>query len=254
MQETLQLVQQAYLGTVASRRHRAGGLGYRGQGRRGAPARLGARSAQLQGACDRRAQRPGKVTCTTCSASGNGCRSMARSSCSTVPGTAASWSSASRALPRHAEWHRAYDEINDFERMLLADGTRLVKLFLHITPEEQLRRFRARLTDPLKRWKLSYEDFRNRGRWQEYEEAIEDMVEKTSTRRAPWHLIPPTTSRSAGWPRSASSPTGCPRACHWSRARSIPRWPKPPRSCSASACRTTTTPRPEARRRGFIRC
>ena len=89
-----------------------------------------------------------------------------------------------------AEWHRAYDEINDFERMLLADGTRLVKIFLHITPEEQLRRFRARLTDPLKRWKLSYEDFRNRGHWQDYQNAIEDMVEKTSTRRDPWHLIP----------------------------------------------------------------
>jgi polyphosphate kinase 2 (PPK2 family) len=88
------------------------------------------------------------------------------------------------------EWHRAYDEINDFERVLLADGTRLVKLFLHITPDEQLRRFRARLTDPLKRWKLSYEDFRNRGRWDEYAEAIEDMVEKTSSRRAPWHVIP----------------------------------------------------------------
>ena len=89
-----------------------------------------------------------------------------------------------------AEWHRAYDEINDFERMLLDDGMRLVKLFLHITPEEQLRRFRARLTDPLKRWKLSYEDFRNRGRWKDYEKAIEDMVEKTSTKRAPWHLVP----------------------------------------------------------------
>jgi polyphosphate kinase 2 (PPK2 family) len=83
------------------------------------------------------------------------------------------------------EWHRAYHEISDFERMLLADGTRLVKLFLHITPDEQLRRFRHRLTDPLKRWKLSYEDFRNRGRWQEYETAIEDMIEKTSTKGAP---------------------------------------------------------------------
>jgi polyphosphate kinase 2 (PPK2 family) len=91
---------------------------------------------------------------------------------------------------RPTEWHRAYDEINDFERMLLADGTRIVKLFLHITPEEQLRRFRSRLNDPLKRWKLSYEDFRNRGRWHDYEEAIEDMMEKTSSRRAPWHLIP----------------------------------------------------------------
>src|SRR5271157_5066193 len=89
-----------------------------------------------------------------------------------------------------AEWKRAYKEINEFEEMLLDDGVRLVKLFLHITPEEQVRRFRNRLTDPLKRWKLSYEDFRNRGRWKEYEEAIEDMMEKTSTRRAPWHLIP----------------------------------------------------------------
>ncbi len=88
------------------------------------------------------------------------------------------------------EWQRAYNEINEFERMLLADGMRLVKLFLHITPDEQIRRFRARLTDPLKRWKLSYEDFRNRGRWSDYEDAIEDMVEKTATRRAPWHLIP----------------------------------------------------------------
>jgi polyphosphate kinase 2 (PPK2 family) len=89
-----------------------------------------------------------------------------------------------------AEWHRAYDEINNFERMLLADGTRLVKVFLHITPEEQMRRFRNRVTDPLKRWKLSYEDFRNRARWKEYEEAIEDMLERTSNKRAPWHVVP----------------------------------------------------------------
>ena len=53
-----------------------------------------------------------------------------------------------------------------------------------------MRRFRSRLNDPLKRWKLSYEDFRNRARWKEYEAAIEDMMQKTSTRQAPWHLIP----------------------------------------------------------------
>ena len=88
------------------------------------------------------------------------------------------------------EWHRAYEEINEFERMLLADGVRLVKLFLHITPDEQMRRFRNRLSDPLKRWKLTYEDFRNRARWKDYEEAVEDMMQKTSGRRAPWHLIP----------------------------------------------------------------
>jgi polyphosphate kinase 2 (PPK2 family) len=94
------------------------------------------------------------------------------------------------AFATPTEWRRGYSEINEFERMLLEDGTRLVKLFLHITPEEQMRRFRARLTDPLKRWKLSYEDFRNRGRWKDYEAAIEDMVEKTSSKRAPWHLVP----------------------------------------------------------------
>jgi AMP-polyphosphate phosphotransferase len=88
------------------------------------------------------------------------------------------------------EWRRAYSEINDFERMLSEDGTQMVKIFLHITPQEQMRRFRARLTDPLKRWKLSYEDFRNRDRWKDYEAAIEDMLEKTSTKRAPWYLVP----------------------------------------------------------------
>ena len=88
------------------------------------------------------------------------------------------------------EWRRAYNEINEFEQMLLEDNTRLAKIFLHITPEEQMRRFHARLTDPLKRWKLSYEDFRNRARWKDYEVAIEDMFETTSTDRASWYLVP----------------------------------------------------------------
>jgi polyphosphate kinase 2 (PPK2 family) len=88
------------------------------------------------------------------------------------------------------EWRRAYDEINEFERVLVEDGMRITKLFLHITPAEQIKRFKSRLTDPLKRWKLSYEDFRNRARWGDYEIAIEDMMEQTSTKRAPWYLIP----------------------------------------------------------------
>lgn len=88
------------------------------------------------------------------------------------------------------EWRRAYREINDFESMLVDSGIRLVKLFLHITPDEQLRRFRDRLVDPLKRWKLSYEDFRNRAHRAEYEVAIEDMMAETTTKQAPWHLIP----------------------------------------------------------------
>jgi polyphosphate kinase 2 (PPK2 family) len=89
-----------------------------------------------------------------------------------------------------AEWMRAYDEINEFERLLVTDGTRITKLFLHITSDEQVKRFKNRLDDPLKRWKLSYEDFRNRAHWRDYEIAIEDMMEKTSTPDAPWYLIP----------------------------------------------------------------
>jgi polyphosphate kinase 2 (PPK2 family) len=88
------------------------------------------------------------------------------------------------------EWRRAYREINEFERVLIDSGIRLVKLFLHITADEQVRRFRDRLIDPLKRWKLSYEDFHNRARRSDYEMAIEDMMGETSTRHAPWHLIP----------------------------------------------------------------
>src|SRR5262249_33794771 len=88
------------------------------------------------------------------------------------------------------EWRRAYREINEFERLLIDSGVRLVKLFLHITPDEQEQRFRNRLIDPLKRWKLTYEDFRNRDRRSDYETAIEDMIEQTSTKHAPWYLIP----------------------------------------------------------------
>jgi AMP-polyphosphate phosphotransferase len=87
------------------------------------------------------------------------------------------------------EWRRAYREINEFEHVLVDSGIRLVKLFLHITPDEQVRRFRDRLTDPLKRWKLSYEDFRNRARWSDYQTAIEDMMAET-TKSVPWYLIP----------------------------------------------------------------
>src|SRR5262249_4251274 len=81
-------------------------------------------------------------------------------------------------LASKRQWHRGYDEINEFEQMMVADGIRIAKCFLHITPAEQIRRFKERITNPLKRWKLSYEDFRNRSRWAEYETAIEDMMER----------------------------------------------------------------------------
>ena len=89
-----------------------------------------------------------------------------------------------------AEWSRAYDEINEFESMLHDDGIRLVKIYLHITKEEQLARFQARFRDPLKRWKLSQEDLRNRDRWDDYEVAVEEMFRKTSTEANPWTVIP----------------------------------------------------------------
>ncbi len=86
-------------------------------------------------------------------------------------------------------WKRAFDEINEFERLLVDDGARIVKLFLHISPEEQLERFRERLTNPYKRWKITEEDLRNRGRWDDYVQAAEDMFDKTSTNLAPWHAV-----------------------------------------------------------------
>ncbi|QKV18598.1 polyphosphate kinase 2 family protein [Oricola thermophila] len=100
-------------------------------------------------------------------------------------------------LTPQERWKSAYREINDFERMVTDDGTRLVKLFFHISPEEQLARFEERLRNPLKRWKLSYEDFRNRSRWDDYAVAIDEMFERTSTDYAPWHLIPANDKKHA---------------------------------------------------------
>lgn len=88
-----------------------------------------------------------------------------------------------------AEWRRAYDEIIAFEHMLVEDGVRLVKLYLHISPAEQEKRLLKRIGDPWKRWKLSTEDFRNRGRADAYITAADEMFARTSTKRAPWTLI-----------------------------------------------------------------
>ncbi len=91
------------------------------------------------------------------------------------------------AQPR--EWQRAYAEINDFEAQLAEGGIVLLKFWLHITPEEQLRRFQEREQTAYKSWKLTDEDWRNRERWASYEVAVNDMMEHTSTRQAPWTLI-----------------------------------------------------------------
>lgn len=88
-----------------------------------------------------------------------------------------------------AEWQRAYDEINAFEKMLTDDGYVLVKLFLHVSQEEQLRRYAARLRDPRKNWKLTEEDLRNRERAGDYLQAYNEMIDRTSSERAPWTLI-----------------------------------------------------------------
>jgi len=88
-----------------------------------------------------------------------------------------------------AEWRRAYAEINDFEEQLANHGIVLCKFWLHITADEQLARFKAREEIPYKRWKLTDEDWRNREKWNDYEQAVNDMVERTSTAHAPWTLV-----------------------------------------------------------------
>jgi len=90
---------------------------------------------------------------------------------------------------RTREWQRAYAEINDFEAQLVERGIVLLKFWLHITPEEQLLRFKEREQISYKAWKLTDEDWRNRERWGDYEMAVNDVVERTSTRQAPWTLL-----------------------------------------------------------------
>ena len=90
---------------------------------------------------------------------------------------------------------RAYLEINDMERMLTSHGTIVIKFWLHIDPSEQLRRFKEREEDPYKRWKITEEDWRNRSKWDAYKQAVDDMISSTSTKRAPWTVIPSNDKR-----------------------------------------------------------
>jgi polyphosphate kinase 2 (PPK2 family) len=94
-------------------------------------------------------------------------------------------------------WRRAYEEIRDYEHMLHAEGMVLVKLWLHVSDEEQLERFEARAKDPLKAWKLTDDDWRNRDKRAAYLEAVEDMVRETSTDFAPWTLVEADSKRYA---------------------------------------------------------
>jgi polyphosphate:AMP phosphotransferase len=88
-----------------------------------------------------------------------------------------------------ADWMRAYREINDFEEQLLRHGTIVAKFWLQISREEQLRRFKARQQSPFKRFKITPEDWRNRRKWSAYEEAVADMIDRTSTEIAPWTIV-----------------------------------------------------------------
>ena len=87
-------------------------------------------------------------------------------------------------------WEKRYALINRFERQLVARGTHILKFFLHISPEEHLRRFEQRLDDPAKHWKISEGDYAEREFWDDYIRAYEDALSKTSTKHAPWHVIP----------------------------------------------------------------
>jgi polyphosphate kinase 2 (PPK2 family) len=88
-------------------------------------------------------------------------------------------------------WMQRYGLINDFEKLLsTANGTTVLKFFLHISKEEQLVRFKRRLDDPWRRWKISEADYQERGHWDEYVVAFEDMLHRTSTWNAPWFVVP----------------------------------------------------------------
>ena len=96
-----------------------------------------------------------------------------------------------------AAWKRAYEEIRDFERTLTEEGMVLLKFWLHVSAREQLKRFEARANDPLKNWKLTDEDWRNRGKRRAYVRAIEDMVAETDREDAPWTLVEADSKRYA---------------------------------------------------------
>jgi AMP-polyphosphate phosphotransferase len=98
---------------------------------------------------------------------------------------------------REDAWRRAYGEIVDLETSLAAEGTILVKFWMHVSPEEQLRRFESRQADPYRSWKLTDEDWRNREKRAAYEEAVEEMLERTDTAAAPWTVVAAEDKRTA---------------------------------------------------------
>jgi PPK2 family polyphosphate:nucleotide phosphotransferase len=88
------------------------------------------------------------------------------------------------------QWRKRFGHINDFERLLTDEGTTIVKLFLHISKDEQRRRLQSRLDEPTKRWKFKRSDLDARARWNDWEAAFEEAIERTGTAHAPWYVIP----------------------------------------------------------------
>ncbi len=93
-------------------------------------------------------------------------------------------------LKKNGIWKRRYQEINNFEEYLHNNGTRIVKFFLHVSKDEQKKRFLERINNPAKNWKLSPADVKERAFWDDYECAYEEMLARTSTRNAPWYVVP----------------------------------------------------------------
>jgi polyphosphate:AMP phosphotransferase len=100
-------------------------------------------------------------------------------------------------LAEPSEWQRAYNEINDFEQQLAEHGMAVAKFWLHIDPDEQLARFRAREKTPYKKYKLTAEDYRNRGKWELYHRAADEMIARTDASHAAWHLVSANDKRLA---------------------------------------------------------
>jgi len=95
-----------------------------------------------------------------------------------------------RNLVPRAIWSKRYKQINDFEKMLADNGTTILKFFLHISKDEQKERLQARLDDPTKHWKFSLGDLEERKLWDDYQQAYEDALNETSTKQAPWYVVP----------------------------------------------------------------
>jgi PPK2 family polyphosphate:nucleotide phosphotransferase len=119
-----------------------------------------------------------------------------------------------------AEWRARYGAISDFERHLAESGATIVKCWLHLSPEEQAKRLRARLDDPTKRWKFNHEDLGERTRWHDYMAAAEEMLRQTSSPGAPWYVVPADHKWYRNWAVS--------RIVTETLAAMDPQYPEPP--------------------------